>query len=79
MTDISPIDFLSLTTCLSVCLPVCLSVPLPRSLPFPAVGNIGTVDVADMVQCTKDALARNPVLDPHRVGVVGGSHGGDLI
>lgn len=42
-------------------------------------GRIGTQDVADVVAATKAALALEPkALDPSRVGVVGGSHGGFL-
>lgn len=42
-------------------------------------GRIGTQDVADVVAATKMALALEPeALDPARVGVVGGSHGGFL-
>lgn len=42
-------------------------------------GNIGTRDVADVLAATKAALALEPdALDPTRVGVVGGSHGGFL-
>lgn len=42
-------------------------------------GRIGTNDVADVVSATKAALAlESDRLDPERVGVVGGSHGGFL-
>lgn len=42
-------------------------------------GRIGTQDVADVVAATKAALALEPeALDPSKVGVVGGSHGGFL-
>lgn len=42
-------------------------------------GRIGTQDVADVLAATKAALALEPdALDPRRVGVVGGSHGGFL-
>ena len=40
------------------------------------LGQIGVVDVADMVHCTLDAIDKNPLLDRNRVAVVGGSHGG---
>lgn len=42
-------------------------------------GRIGTNDVADVVSATKAALAlESDRLDPERVGVIGGSHGGFL-
>lgn len=42
-------------------------------------GRVGTQDVADVVAATKAALALEPeALDPSKVGVVGGSHGGFL-
>lgn len=42
-------------------------------------GRIGTQDVADVLAATKAALALEPeALDPTRVGVLGGSHGGFL-
>lgn len=42
-------------------------------------GRIGTQDVADVLAATKTALALEPeALDPTRVGVLGGSHGGFL-
>ena len=42
-------------------------------------GRIGTQDVADVVAATKAALDLEPeALDPSKVGVVGGSHGGFL-
>ena len=42
-------------------------------------GRIGTQDVEDVVAATKAALDLEPeALDPSKVGVVGGSHGGFL-
>lgn len=42
-------------------------------------GQVGTQDVADVLAATKVALSLEPeALDPARVGVVGGSHGGFL-
>ena len=42
-------------------------------------GRVGTQDVADVLAATKTALALEPeALDPARVGVLGGSHGGFL-
>lgn len=42
-------------------------------------GRVGTQDVADVLAATKAALSLEPEeLDPARVGVVGGSHGGFL-
>ncbi|CAM9383223.1 unnamed protein product [Scytosiphon promiscuus] len=42
-------------------------------------GRIGTQDVADVVAATRAVLDLEPeTLDPSRVGVVGGSHGGFL-
>lgn len=41
-------------------------------------GRIGKQDVADVVAATKLALATEPRLDPSRIGVSGGSHGGFL-
>ena len=42
-------------------------------------GHIGSIDVADMVHCTQDALMLDPSIDPDKVAVVGGSHGGKLV
>lgn len=47
-------------------------------------GNVGTNDVDDVYQATQAALqlrdpdSNQPVVDPTRVGIVGGSHGGFL-
>lgn len=42
-------------------------------------GRIGTQDVADVVAATRAALAlESDALDPERIGVIGGSHGGFL-
>ena len=43
------------------------------------LGKIGTSDVADMMSCTIDAIAKNDYIDATRVAVVGGSHGGEIL
>ncbi|XP_057327094.1 acylamino-acid-releasing enzyme-like isoform X1 [Microplitis mediator] len=42
-------------------------------------GRVGTTDVIDCVTATKQALNKYPWLDPQRVGLSGGSHGGFLV
>lgn len=41
-------------------------------------GRVGEIDVLDCVTATKEALKKYPWLDPNRVCVMGGSHGGFL-
>lgn len=43
------------------------------------LGKVGTCDVADCMLATHATLDSNPVLDPQRVALVGGSHGGFLV
>lgn len=43
------------------------------------LGKIGSSDVADCVQATDLVLSNYPWLDPARVVLVGGSHGGFLV
>ncbi|MES2094973.1 MAG: S9 family peptidase [Actinomycetota bacterium] len=40
--------------------------------------RMGTVDFTDVIDFLEGALARHPMLDPDRVGVMGGSYGGYL-
>lgn len=40
--------------------------------------RVGTADVADVVLATKECLSKNIILDPARVVIAGGSHGGFL-
>ncbi|CAD6208349.1 GSCOCG00003355001-RA-CDS [Cotesia congregata] len=42
-------------------------------------GRVGTTDVIDCVTATQEALKKYPWLDPERVGLSGGSHGGFLV
>ncbi|XP_074102396.1 acylamino-acid-releasing enzyme isoform X1 [Cotesia typhae] len=42
-------------------------------------GRVGTTDVIDCVTATQEALEKYPWLDPERVGLSGGSHGGFLV
>ncbi|XP_043258175.1 acylamino-acid-releasing enzyme-like [Colletes gigas] len=42
-------------------------------------GKVGDVDVKDCVIATKEALRKYPWLNPEKVGLVGGSHGGFLV
>lgn len=42
-------------------------------------GRVGEVDVKDCIVATQEALKRYPWLDPERVGLCGGSHGGFLV
>ena len=41
-------------------------------------GRHGTVDYADVMHFTRDAIKRFPFIDPGRLGVTGGSYGGYL-
>lgn len=41
-------------------------------------GRHGTVDYKDVMDFTYDAIKRFPFIDPHRLGVTGGSYGGYL-
>ena len=42
-------------------------------------GKVGDVDVKDCVSATKEALRKYPWLNPEKVGIIGGSHGGFLV
>ncbi|EZA54140.1 acylamino-acid-releasing enzyme isoform X2 [Ooceraea biroi] len=42
-------------------------------------GRVGDVDVRDCITATQEALKKYPWLDPDRVGLCGGSHGGFLV
>ncbi len=42
-------------------------------------GHVGDLDVKDCNQALKEALTRYPHLDPSRVHLWGGSHGGFLV
>ncbi|XP_011300433.1 acylamino-acid-releasing enzyme isoform X2 [Fopius arisanus] len=42
-------------------------------------GRVGDADVKDCVTATAEALKKYPWLDPNRVGLSGGSHGGFLV
>lgn len=43
------------------------------------LGRIGTSDVADCIQAIDEAFSKYSWLDPNRVILVGGSHGGFLV
>ncbi|XP_063974905.1 acylamino-acid-releasing enzyme-like isoform X2 [Diachasmimorpha longicaudata] len=42
-------------------------------------GRVGDVDVRDCVTATRESLKKYPWLDPNRVALAGGSHGGFLV
>ncbi|TGZ46657.1 acylamino-acid-releasing enzyme isoform X1 [Temnothorax longispinosus] len=42
-------------------------------------GKVGNVDVKDCITATQEAIKRYPWLDPKRIGLNGGSHGGFLV
>ncbi|CAK9801993.1 Acylamino-acid-releasing enzyme [Anthophora plagiata] len=42
-------------------------------------GKVGDVDVKDCVTATKEALRKYPWLNPDKIGITGGSHGGFLV
>lgn len=42
-------------------------------------GKVGDVDVKDCITATQESVKRYPWLDPKRVGLCGGSHGGFLV
>ncbi|XP_043515527.1 acylamino-acid-releasing enzyme-like isoform X2 [Frieseomelitta varia] len=42
-------------------------------------GKVGNVDVKDCVTATNEALRKYPWLNPDKVGITGGSHGGFLV
>lgn len=42
-------------------------------------GQVGTVDVKDCLTATQEAIKKYPWLDPKRIGLCGGSHGGFLV
>ena len=42
-------------------------------------GKVGDVDVKDCVSATKEALRKYPWLNPEKVGITGGSHGGFVV
>ncbi|XP_015605512.1 acylamino-acid-releasing enzyme isoform X2 [Cephus cinctus] len=42
-------------------------------------GKVGDADVKDCIEATQEALRRFPWLDPMRMGLSGGSHGGFLV
>lgn len=41
-------------------------------------GKVGDTDVKDCITATQEAIKKYPWLDPDRIGVCGGSHGGLL-
>lgn len=42
-------------------------------------GKVGNVDVKDCVTATNEALRKYPWLNPEKLGITGGSHGGFLV
>jgi len=42
-------------------------------------GKVGDVDVKDCITAMQEAVRKYPWLDPERVGLCGGSHGGFLV
>lgn len=42
-------------------------------------GKVGDVDVKDCITATQEAIKKYPWLDPERIGLCGGSHGGFLV
>ncbi|XP_053986715.1 acylamino-acid-releasing enzyme-like isoform X1 [Hylaeus volcanicus] len=42
-------------------------------------GRVGDADVTDCVTATKEALRKYPWLNPEKIGLTGGSHGGFLV
>lgn len=42
-------------------------------------GKVGNVDVKDCITATQEAIKKYPWLDPKRIGLCGGSHGGFLV
>lgn len=42
-------------------------------------GKVGNADVKDCITATQEAIKRYPWLDPKRIGLCGGSHGGFLV
>lgn len=42
-------------------------------------GKVGDIDVKDCITATQEAIKKYPWLDPERIGLCGGSHGGFLV
>lgn len=42
-------------------------------------GKVGDVDVKDCMTATREVLRKYPWLNPDKVGITGGSHGGFLV
>lgn len=42
-------------------------------------GKVGDVDVKDCITATQEAIKKYLWLDPERIGLCGGSHGGFLV
>lgn len=43
------------------------------------LGRVGDVDVKDCLTATEEAFKKYPWLNPDKVGLCGGSHGGFLV